>query len=427
MKLTDDERAMLDGKQGPARQKAMDLLVRYGEALGAEDFVDTNNVCTSVGATTPFLRDFAAKAGGLDAAFSEFNLDSSEAVQIPKAKAFSCQLIQGLDPDHWQEQGVAPATRALHEVNESFSAGIGLQMMNTCTPYLVGNVPVKGEHCAWMESSAVAYCNSVLGGRTNTEGRESSSAAMLTGKIPNWGLHLDENRFGTHLVEVDAAVEDIMDWGLLGYYLGEAILDGLPVLVRRGKVPDLPRLKHFGAAAATSGGIEMYHIVGVTPQAPTLQEAFGGRKPRATLRYGRAERELAYRNLNAHATDTKVDFVMLGCPHSSLEQVWNAAKLLEGKRLHSGVNLWIFTPRSIREVADRNGYTKIITDAGARLMSDTCPALGQVMPKGVKVAATDSAKQTHYLPSIMGVQTWFGSTEDCVRAAITGRWEGALR
>jgi hypothetical protein len=196
--------------------------------------------------------------------------------------------------------------------------------------------------------------------------------------------------------------------------------------MRRGRVPDLPRLKHFGAAAATSGGIEMYHIVGVTPEAPTLAEAFGGKKPRATLKYGRAERARAYRELNANARDTAVDFVMLGCPHSSLEQVWNAAKLLDGKRIRAGVNLWIFAARSIREVADRNGYTKIITDAVARLMSDTCPALGQVMPKGVKVAATDSAKQTHYLPSIMGVQTWFGSTEDCVRAAITGRWEGVL-
>ncbi len=427
MKLTGDERAMLDGKEGPAKQKAMDLLVRYGEALGAERLVDTNNVCTTVGATTPFLRDIAIKAGGMDAVFSEFNLDSSETVKIPQAKAFSCQLIQGMDPDHWQEQGVSPEIHHLHGINESFSADIGLQMMNTCTPYLVGNVPVKGEHCAWMESSAVVYCNSVLGGRTNTEGRESSGAAMLTGKIPDWGYHLDNGRYGTHLVEIDVEVDDIMDWGLLGYHLGDVVLNGVPVLMRRGRVPDLPRLKHFGAAAATSGGIEMYRIVGVTPEAPTLAEAFGGKKPRFTLKYGRAERERAYRDLNANAKDTQVDFVMLGCPHSSLEQVWNAAKLLDGKRIRAGVNLWIFAARSIREVADRNGYTKIITDAGARLMSDTCPALGQVMPKGVKVAATDSAKQTHYLPSIMGVQTWFGSTEDCVRAAITGRWEGVLR
>ncbi len=427
MKLTDDEQAMLDGREGPAKQKAMDLLVRYGEALGAERLVDTNNVCTTVGASTPFLRDLAVKAGGLDAVFSEFNLDSSEAVRIPRAKAFTCQLIQGMDPDHWEEQGVTPEVRALHERNEAFSARIGIQMLNTCTPYLVGNVPVKGEHCAWMESSAVVYCNSVLGARTNTEGRESTGAAMLTGKIPDWGYHWDEPRLATHLVDVALPVESVMDWGLLGYYLGETVQEGVPVLQRQGPVPDLGRLKHFGAAIATSGGVELYHIVGITPEAHTVQEALGGRKPQATLSYGPAERRWAYETLNANAKDRQVGFVMLGCPHSTLEQVWNATKLLEGKHLHPGTKLWMFTPRPIREVCDRNGFTKVITDAGARLMSDTCPALGQVMPKGTRVAATDSAKQAHYLPSIMGVQTWFGSTEDCVNAALTGRWEGALR
>jgi hypothetical protein len=427
MRLTDAEQAMLDGREGPAKQKAMDLLVRYGEALGAERLVDTNNVCTTVGASTPFLRDFAAKAGGLDAVFSEFNLDSPEAVKIPHAKAFTCQLIQGLDPDHWQEQGVSPEVHALHGRNEAFSADIGIQMLNTCTPYQVGNVPVKGEHCAWMESSAVVYCNSVLGARTNTEGRESTGAAMLTGKIPDWGLHRAENRFGSHVVEVELDVESIMDWGLLGYHLGEVVQEGVPVLKRQGRVPDLSRLKHFGAAAATSGGVEMYHIPGVTPEADSVAGALGGRRPQATLKYGAAERARAYAELNANAKDTKVDFVMLGCPHSSLEQVWHACKLLEGKRIHANSHLWIFAPRAIREVADRNRYTRIITDAGARLMSDTCPALGQVMPPGVRVAATDSAKQSHYLPSIMGVQTWFGSTEDCIQAAITGRWQGELR
>jgi predicted aconitase len=249
---------------------------------------------------------------------------------------------------------------------------------------------------------------------------------MLTGKIPYWGYHLDENRHGTHLVELGVEVESTADWGLLGYWMGDIVQERIPVLTGVGEVPNLARLKHFGAAASSSGGVELYHMPGITPEARTVEEAFGGGKPEQRLRYGAAERKAAYDKLNSTARDTKVDYVMLGCPHYTIEQIWEACKLLEGKRIHPDSSLWIFTPRAIAELAEKNGYTRIITDAGGVLMSDTCSALGQVMPKGVKVAAVDSAKQAHYLPAIMGVQTWFGTTEDCVRAAVSGKWTGKL-
>ncbi|OGA77270.1 MAG: hypothetical protein A3G27_17165 [Betaproteobacteria bacterium RIFCSPLOWO2_12_FULL_66_14] len=427
MKLNAEEQALLDGREGEAVARAMDLLVRYGEALGAERLVDTRNVCGTVGASTPVLRDFANGPGGLDAVFSEFNLDSPVVVKIPLAKVFTCQLIQGLDPTHAQTQGVKPDVLALHRKQEDFSARVGIQLMNTCTPYQVGNIPVKGEHCAWMESSAVIYCNSVLGARTNTEGRESTGAAMLTGKIPYWGYHQEENRLGTHLVELEQDVRSTADWGMLGYYIGDIVQDRIPVITGVREVPNMVRLKHFGAAASSSGGVELYHMVGITPEARTLEEAFGSRNPTASLVYGPAERKATFEKLNAAAHDTDVDYVMLGCPHYTIEQIWEACRLLEGKRLHPDCSLWIFTPRAIRELADKNGYTRIISDAGGVLMSDTCTALGQVMPKGTKVAAVDSAKQAHYMPAIMGVQCWFGSTEDCINAAITGKWRGELK
>jgi predicted aconitase len=113
---------------------------------------------------------------------------------------------------------------------------------------------------------------------------------------------------------------------------------------------------------------------------------------------------------------------MLGCPHYTIEQIWEACRLLEGKRVHGNTSLWIFTPRATKALADQNGYTKIIADAGGVLMTDTCSAMGRLLPKGAKVAAVDSAKQAHYLPAIMGVQCWFGSTEDCIEAAVTGKW-----
>jgi predicted aconitase len=429
MLLSDEEKAMRDGRDGAAVAKAMDLLIRYGEALDAESLVETRNVCGTVTATTPFMRDFAMAKGGLDAVFSEFNLDSAEVVPVPRVKAFSSHLQLGFDPHHPQEMGVSEQIVEFYQRSEASAAKMGVQILNTCTPYQVGNVPTRGEHCAWMESSAVIYINSVLGARTNAEGRESTSAAMLTCRIPNWGYHLDDGRLGTHAVELDIEVDTVEDWGLLGYWIGDWVQDRVPV-VRAGprgfgRVPNLPKLKHFGAAASSSGGVEMYHLVGVTPEANTWEQAFGRNRPLETRRYGARERAQTLAKINATGTDRAVDYVMLGCPHYTIEQIWEAAQLLEGRRVHENCALWIWTPRAIKAVADRNGYTGIIEQAGGKLMTDSCSAMSRAVPPGTKVVALDSAKQAHYLPAILGVQAWFGTTEQCIDAACTGRWSAA--
>lgn len=425
MRLTDDEKSMLSGEQGEAVQAAMDLLVRYGEVLGAERLIDTDNVA---GANL-----FGPRHIGLcsvkspDAMFSEFSLDTPKPIEIPPVKAQSYQLIAPMDTKHWQVQGLSREAHDALVESESYSAQHGVHLMNTCTPYQVGNVPVKGEHCAWMESSAVVYINSVLGARTNTEGRESTGAAMLTGKIPYWGFHLDENRFGTHLVQVNQRVASNMDWGMLGYYVGEVVQEGIPVLRGITQTPDLVKLKHFGAAAASSGGVEMYHIPGITVEARTIEEAFGPHTPVQKVEFGEREKRLTYDQLNHTARDTDVDLVMIGCPHATLSQIRDVCRLLEGRRVHTESALWVFTPRAIRHVAEQNGYARILEEAGALLMSDTCPAIGQFLPKGTRVIATDSAKQVHYLPAIMNVQGWFGTLENCVDAAVTGTWRGEFR
>jgi predicted aconitase len=195
---------------------------------------------------------------------------------------------------------------------------------------------------------------------------------------------------------------------------------------RFSKAPNLARLKHFGAAASSSGGVEMYHLVGITPEAMTVEQALGGGQPVDTLLYGSEERLATWRKLNANATDTAVDYVMLGCPHYTIEQIWEAACLLEGRKVHENCELWLFTPRAIKTIADQNGYTKIIEAAGGHILSDSCSAMSRATPKGTKVVALDSAKQAHYLPAILGLQAWFGTTADCIEAACTGRWDGRL-
>lgn len=425
MKLTDFEKALADGAEGAAKQKAMDLLMRYGEALGAERLCETNNVAGVWTVSNPILRDYTRN--GMDAVFSEFNLDSRDIVETPNTVAYSCQLIQGVDPASPEMREATGDAADLQKAGEAYFGKRGVAMFSTCTPYQVGNVPVMGEHCAWMESSAVIYCNSVLGARTNTEGRESTGAASITGRIPYWGYHIPENRRGTHLVEVDVPTDDIMDWGMLGYWIGWEVEEDIPVLSGKLIAPSMIKLKHFGAAAASSGGVEMYHVPGTTPEARSVEEAFGGRAKTATLRYGAAERRATYENLNANGKSRAVDFVMLGCPHNSIEQIGRIARVLEGRSVSASSALWVFTPRAIKDVSDRNGYTEIIERAGGRVYVDTCPAISRQMPKGTKVVATDSAKQAHYLPAITGVECWFGSVEDCVMSAVTGHWQGALR
>ena len=424
MLLTDYEKEMRDGTHGRAKARAMDLLIRYGEALGAERLVETTNVAGAFNASTPSVKPIAEK--GMNHVFSELNLDSDEVVDVPHVAVNTCQLITGIDNDNWKLQGASEEMIEMQRSAERYLGRRGVNMFATCTPYQVGNVPVKGEHCAWMESSAVIYCNSVLGARTNVEGKESTGAAALTGRIPYWGFHLTENRFGQHLVEVAVEVDDMMDWGLLGYYVGEMVEEDIPVLDCTTHQPTLIKLKHFGAAAASSGGVEMYHIPGVTPEADSVEQAFGPRRIEGRFRYGEKERRETYAKLQS-ATDDKVDFVMLGCPHNSIEQVALIAELLEGKRIHPDTALWVHTPRALRQVAERNGYCEIIEAAGGVVMSDTCPAISRRVPEGTRVIATDSAKQAHYLPAIAKVQGHFGSVRDCVATALAGTWQGGLR
>ncbi|WP_159501892.1 aconitase X catalytic domain-containing protein [Microbacterium sp. 18062] len=425
MRLTDEEKSMRDGAEGPAVAAAMDLLVRYGEALGAERLCDTRNVAGTMTQPSP-VKARLVEEGGWAKSFSVINLDSDDDIEIPRMKVPMCQLQHGFSADVRGHAPYPEASIVLQDDAESYFSDRGVNILATCTPYQVGNLPVRGEHCAWMESSAVVYCNSVLGARTNCEGTASTGAAGLTGKIPYWGNHIPENRIGTRLVEARVDVDGFQDWGMFGYFVGDAVQEERPVISGRWARPDLTDLKHFGAATATAGGVEIFHIPGLTPEAVSLEGAFGGRPVPEPIVYGERERRQVYETLNSQGSSTDVDFVLLGCPHASVDQIARAARALEGRRIKDGVELWIMTPRALRSVADRNGYTETIQRAGGQLLTDSCPAMSRVAPPGTRVFASDSAKQVHYLPAILGIEGWFGTLEECVDAAITGTWRGEL-
>lgn len=425
--LTPRERGMLDGVEGPAVQRAMDLLVRYAEALDAECFVETNNIAGVPGSSPLWVKQhYAADGGDYRAVFSRFDLDSDDVVDVPRFSGISCHLQGGMDPIHWDDMGMSEVAHQNFVADEQSAVAQGAQMLKTCTPYIAGNTPVMGEHCAWMESSAVVFCNSVLGARTNTEGRHSTSAAMLAKRVPDWGYHRKENRYGKHLIKVETPIDTIFEWGMLGYFIGDQVHDEIPVILGGIAQPSLSRHKHFGAAAASSGGVEMYHMVGITPEAEDLSMALGGRDPVRTIIYDKAARSKTYETLNALGQSLDIDYVMLGCPHASLDQLSEIADLLSGRKVSTQSALWIFTSRAVKALADACGYTKIIRDAGGLLMTDTCSAISQSIPKGTNVAAFDSAKQVHYLPAMMGIEGHFGTTAECIDAACTGKWRARL-
>ena len=204
--------------------------------------------------------------GGWNKAYAVMNLDCDDDIVLPKMRVPTCQLQMGFGKaDAADVAPYSPHNVELQEDAEAFYARPRRHHPRHLHAVPGGNLPVRGEHCAWMESSAVIYCNSVLGARTNCEGTSSTGAASLTGKIPYWGNHIPENRYGTHLIDSTIPVKGFQEWGMFGYFVGGAVQEARPVIRGDWQQPDLADLKHFGAAAATSGGVELYHIPGITP------------------------------------------------------------------------------------------------------------------------------------------------------------------
>lgn len=279
MRLTDEEKRMLDGGQGTAVCKSMEILVALGEIYDAERMVPVQSVHMPGSSIV-----VAGEAGT--------SLVEEMSASVERFAAFTTLNPCAIDRAQWQalalrEEEVEPQLRLTRAYEK-----MGGISCHTCTPYFIGNVPRMGEHIAWGESSAVAYANSVLGARTNREGGPSALASAITGRAPAYGFHLDENRRGHLLVEVATAIQRFYDYGNLGYYVGTIAQEKVPVFagIPPSATPD--ELKILGAALASSGAVALYHAVGVTPEAHTLEQAFGGTPPTTRLEVGRKALEV---------------------------------------------------------------------------------------------------------------------------------------
>ena len=257
----------------------------------------------------------------------------------------------------------------------------------------------------------------MIGARTNREAAQSALAAGVIGKAPKYGLHLKENRKGTFLVKVEATLKDEFDYTLLGFYVGKHIGYEIPVFTSISRRPVTEELINLCAMLNTSGAVSMFHIPGFTVEAPTVEEAFQGDTPEDKITVTDHELKQAHEELQT--ISGKIDVVMLGCPHYTLKQVGEVARLLNGKRIHRDVSFWVCTSATAKLLARRAGYVNIIERAGGHVVADTCIDEPCWYVYRDKVGITDSPKCAYYRRF---KEAMVARLQDCVEAAIKGRW-----
>ena len=411
MQLTDDEKKILDGQQGDILRKFMQLLVTIGEAFEAPRMIGVNSVhITSVALNT--LRK--AGKGLIEEIVNSGALFNAVTTINPLAT----------DCTQWEALGISKEEflKQLEVVEAMREAGAVL--CNTCTPYLVGNVPRFREHVAWGEASAVIFANSVLGARTNPEGGPSGLASALTGKTPLYGLHLDENRLGQFIVRVTTELKEPTDYGALSLFGGMAHKELVPVFTDISAQTNWDGLKMMSAILHSVSSAKIFHAVGITPEAKTEEQALGRKRPVDVVEFGKKELEKAIQSLDK-ATKPDVDFVILGCPHCSINEIKDIVKELNGSKVNSNVSLWVSTSLPVKALADRMGFTEVIEKAGGKIISETCPVLftsQTIKNLGFQSLTTNSAEMAFVFPLVHGIKAHFGRLSRCIDTAISGVW-----
>lgn len=405
MKLTDEEKRMLGGESGQPVKMAMDIVVAIGEIYGAERLIPVK---------TAHIAGLSLKSHGIA------GMEWVEDIAKSGAKVRVPTTLNVIGVDRSRDLKL-PADWSANQLRiEQAYECMGCFGSSTCVPYYMGFIPKFGESIAWAESSAVVFTNSVLGARDNREGGPTAMASGLTGRTPLYGLHLDENRKGDVHYKVTADLRDIADYGGLGAYVGKRVGTKIPVFSGIS-YPATEAMVYLGAALASSGGVAMFHIAGVTPEAPTVEAAFGGKKYETILITNR-EIEEGKQQLTSARTN-KVDYVALGCPHYSLPQLEELARLLQGKKISKDVTMWVHTNVAIKGMARQLGYVRAIEESGAIVTQDLCTILGNPEALGFKTLATNSGKMAFYAPGSNGFGVWFGEAKRCVDAAVTGFWK----
>lgn len=407
LRLSPGETRQLHGYAGPAAELAMRIVVRMGGILGASELVEVKSShidgCLYHGDGGVEFAERLVQLGGKVAVPATLNVGALDLLNPKRVRAGDRRREMALrQMKAYQSLGCAPTW--------------------TCAPYQAGHRPSLGEHVAWGESNAVAFANSVLGARTNRYGDFMDICCALTGRAPRTGLHLDERRRATVVVDTDAIDAGLkrrdVFYPVLGTWLGASVGDrvaavtGLP-----GSVTE-DQLKAMGAAAASSGAVGLFHVEGVTPEAPDLRAALGGANPEEVIRVAPAALRTVRDSLSTAPTG-RIDAVAVGSPHFSLDEFAQLEALLPAAPFT--VPFYVCTGRTEYSRIERGGSLQRFLDAGIEIVADTCVVVTPILPAAGGVLMTNSGKFAHYTPPNTGYGVVYGSLEDCVQSATSGR------
>jgi cis-L-3-hydroxyproline dehydratase len=409
MLLTPADREMLSGERGPAAQFAMAILVRMAPVYGARSLMD---ICQAHIDSTIYLGDATLE-------FAERLAALGARVAVP-----TTLNVSGVDECGWKDWAVTPEWAAKAARQMLAYEKMGATPTWTCAPYQTSARPRFGDQIAWGESNAIAFANSVIGARTERYPDLLDICCAITGRVPAVGLHLTENRAGQmllRLVDVSPALqEDDQFFAVLGHLVGKLAEDRIPVIDGVLARPLEDQLKAFSAAVASSGRVALFHIVGVTPEAPTLNDACQGGAPEPIIDITTADLRAARAELTT-ADGQQLDMVILGSPHFSLAEFTQLAPLVAGRRTHPRVKFLVTSSRLMRALAEEAGVLAPLVDFGAQITLDTCILASPMLPPEIKTLMTNSAKYAYYAPSLLDTRVTFGSLADCVRSAVEGR------
>jgi predicted aconitase len=409
LKLSNHDQDMLDGRSGSAAQMAMSIVVQMAGVFGATRLM-------SISAAHIDSTIYIGEAG---LEFAEKLANRGARVAVP-----SSVNVSGLDEHHWQEWPV-PSDWARNAYSQMVAyRKMGCMPTWTCAPYQSQMRPTFGQQIAWGESNAIVFANSVIGARTERYPDLLDICCAVTGRVPAVGLHLSENRGGNilfNLVDTPLSVQrDDSFYPVFGYLIGEVAQDRIPVISGLGVIPTEDQLKALGAATASSGAVALFHMIGVTPEAPTREVAFQGRRPQRIIDVTMDDLRAARQSLTS-AEGEQLDMVVLGSPHFSLAEFEQLVPLLEGRRLHSSVQFLVTSSRAMTLLAKRAGFLKALESFGAKVTVDTCILATPMLPPDVKTLMTNSAKYAYYAPGLLDTRVTFGSLADCVQSAVAGR------
>lgn len=407
--LSPADMAMRDGAHGEAAALAMRVLIRSAAVMGAPRLIDVTSAhidgCLYHGQASLDFVDQLVAGQGRVVIPTTLNVGSIDLIHP--------ELFRGDDALRTNGRRLMEAHLAL-----------GCESTFTCAPYQLAHRPVLGQQIAWAESNAIVFANSVLGARTNRYGDFLDLCAALTGRAPHCGLHVTENRYATVRIDVSGiaagqAGRDIL-YAALGMILGARA--GSEIVAITGLPSDTTEdeLKALGASAASSGAVGLFHAVGITPEAPTLEVACGGRAPRTAWQVTASDLDAVRRTLNTAQAGDPLAAVSVGTPHFSMAEFTLLETLLRDEHEPLRTDFYVNTSRYILWELEQAGRATALANAGVQIVTDTCTYITPIMKQTRGLVMTNSGKWAHYAPANIGVEVAYGSLRECVRSAVLG-------